>query len=103
MKLNTIRVFSLLTLLVLPIFLTQTRNPKAAYYAAANQSNADWATYGDNWSSWANQWGEGWSEDEKDGDLENENVTLFGSKVLAGKRIKKISLSMVRERSMMFR
>lgn len=68
------------------------------------QTTDHWQTYGDTWSEWAKNWEVGWSDDDKhtledttadaknavpDAEVENENVTLFGTKTMSGKQIKK--------------
>lgn len=106
MKLNLKSSFSLLPILILTFSLIETRSSKKIIRSTPDQSNNHWQNYGDNWSSWAETWSSGWSQDDKhatnltsDADskeelssdlvVDNESVTLFGSKEMTRKQIKK--------------
>lgn len=82
MKLNVYKSFSAVAVIV-PFFSIETRTPKKTTSASADESANDWRNYGDNWSQLAKSWS------VQTHDQEDENVTLFGSKEIAHKHIKK--------------
>ncbi len=109
MKLNMYSSFSTLSILLISSSNIETRTPKKTITPATEESSNHWQNYGDNWSQWANNWSSGWSQDDKHATthdatnnskpvtrpsdkskiVDSDSITLFGSKEMSSKQIKK--------------